>query len=101
MSKGAPATPAAASCVLEIKAVPNSRATALTGRVGNAWKIKVHAAPEDGRANKELLAFLAGKLALPASALEVAAGAASREKRIRVHGLAAGAAEARLAATDS
>ena len=75
------------SCELKIKAVPNSAKSAVSGRLGDAWKIKLQAVPEDGKANKELVAFLSGKLALPHKAVELVSGASSREKRIRITGL--------------
>ncbi|MDR1817222.1 MAG: DUF167 domain-containing protein [Puniceicoccales bacterium] len=85
-------------CVLVVKAVPNSPRNEVAGRVGEAWKIKIHAAPEAGKANKELVAFVSEKLGCPRGAVEVLTGAAAREKRLRVAGLALAEVEARLSA---
>jgi uncharacterized protein (TIGR00251 family) len=71
---------------LKIKAVPNSVKSAMAGRLGNAWKVRLQAVPEGGKANKELLDFLAGKLALPRKAIQLVSGSTSREKRVRITG---------------
>ena len=47
-----------------------------------ALKVKVTAAPEDGKANKALIKFLAKQWDISPSLLEVTAGHASRHKRI-------------------
>jgi uncharacterized protein (TIGR00251 family) len=78
--------------------VPNAAQSAVAGRLGDAWKIRLQAVPEDGKANKALVAFLAETLQLPRSAVTLVSGGASREKRVRVEGLAIGAVESTLAA---
>ncbi len=50
-------------------------------RDGELW-VRVAAAPEKGRANAELVRYLAGLLGLPRSAVSVAAGETSRHKRL-------------------
>jgi uncharacterized protein (TIGR00251 family) len=76
--------------------VPNAANNAVVGRVGNAWKLRVHAPPEDGKANKALVAFLATTLNLPQNAITLTAGTASREKRFRITGITDIEADARL-----
>lgn len=49
-------------------------------------KARVRAVPEDGRANAALLKLLADSLNLPRSAVILAGGGKSREKRIRLEG---------------
>jgi uncharacterized protein len=56
---------------------------------------RVRAVPEDGRANRALIALLAHALGLPASRLSLAAGAADRVKRVRIRN-ADGALEASI-----
>ncbi|MDR0536378.1 MAG: DUF167 domain-containing protein [Puniceicoccales bacterium] len=82
---------------LKIKAVPNSPETGIAGRLGDAWKVRIQAPPEDGKANKALEEYLAKKLSLPRSAVTVIAGAASREKMVAIEGLPIEGIEARLA----
>lgn len=90
--------PAPLVCRLKIKAIPNAAQNAVAGRVGEAWKIRLRAVPEDGKANKALLEFLAEKLALPRAALELVSGAASREKVVAVQGMSLAEAERSLLA---
>lgn len=85
-----------AGCRLRIKAVPGAARTQVMGRLGDAIKIRVAAAPEDGAANRELTAFVAEALGLARSAVTLAAGHASRDKVLAVEGMALQDAEARL-----
>jgi uncharacterized protein (TIGR00251 family) len=66
---------------------PGASRSALVGRHGEGWKVRVAAAPERGRANEALLALLAEKLGLPRSRLAVVAGQTSRRKIVEVEGL--------------
>lgn len=52
-----------------------------------AVRVRVTAAPEDGRANRAVIELLSHRLGIPRSALSVAGGAASRRKWIEVEGL--------------
>jgi uncharacterized protein (TIGR00251 family) len=95
----APASaPPVAACRLKIKAAPNAAENAVAGRVGDAWKIRLHAVPEDGKANKALLEFLAEKLSLPRVAIELVSGGSSREKLVAVQGLTLAKAEEKMLA---
>ena len=61
-------------------------------------KVKVAAPPEDGKANAELIKFLAKTWGVPKSALELVSGDTSRHKRIKIHDVAlAGRLAGRLA----
>jgi uncharacterized protein (TIGR00251 family) len=66
----------------------------------NPWRRRVQctvsAPPRGGRANRDLVTLLAEVLSVPAPAVTLVAGAASREKRVHVRGLSAGEALARL-----
>ena len=74
------------------------RGAAITGY--NPWRRRVQctvsAPPRGGKANRDLVALFAEALSVPASAVTLAAGAASREKRVHVRGLTAGEALTRL-----
>jgi uncharacterized protein len=76
--------------LVAVKVQPKSRRPGVQGRApavdGERLRIGVTEAAEDGRANRAACATLAGVLHLPASAVEVAAGATSREKTLRVAG---------------
>ena len=74
-------------CRLEIKAVPNAPKNEVVGWLGDALKVKVHAPPEEGKANAELCAFLAKTLARPKGSVRLGRGASSCSKVIEIEGV--------------
>lgn len=70
----------------------------MIGRHGEAWKVRVAAPPEKGRANASVVALLARSLGLERPAVRVVSGATSRDKVIELEGLSLDEAERRLAA---
>jgi uncharacterized protein (TIGR00251 family) len=85
---------------LDIKVIPRAGRTALSGTRDGAYLIRVAAAPAEGAANAELIAFLARLLDLPKPQIAIVSGEKSRWKRVKVKGLAAAVVAARLAASD-
>jgi len=77
--------------ILDIRVVPRAGRTALAGMRNGALLIRLAAAPVDGAANAELLAFLARLLDLPRPRLLLVAGERARLKRVRVLGMTAAA----------
>jgi uncharacterized protein len=77
---------------------PGSARTELVGRHGEAWKIRVSAPPERGRANSAVVELLASLLDVPRADVSVVAGGTARRKVVEVVGLDADAVAARLAA---
>ena len=75
---------------------PRSSRTELSGKHGNAFKLRLHAPPVDGAANAALLRFVADRLGVPVRAVALARGATSREKIVTVEGIAVEAARAAL-----
>ena len=75
---------AGASWLVSLHVQPGARVTSIQGRHGDALKVRLAAPPVDGKANTELLRFLAGTLHVPRSALELVSGQASRQKRVRI-----------------
>ena len=73
--------------LLKIHVVPGASRTAVAGLHGDRLKVKVAAPPEKGRANEELLAFLARSLKVPPKSLQLTSGVASRTKVVSVHDL--------------
>jgi uncharacterized protein (TIGR00251 family) len=67
---------------LSLYVQPGARRTAVVGLHGERLKIAVASPPVEGRANEALLEFLSSRLRLRRSALTLASGASSREKRI-------------------
>lgn len=83
-----------------VKVQPGARRAGIDGAVElaggkAALKLRVTAPPEAGKANAAVIALLAREWGLPKGAIEVAAGASSRNKVLRVAGEPA-ALEARL-----
>ena len=76
---------------------PGARRTELVGRHGDGWKVRVAAAPERGRANAELAAWLAAILGLPRADVRIVAGATTRRKTLEVDGLSSAEIDATLA----
>ncbi len=68
------------------------------GLHGEALKIQIHAPPVEGKANKELLRFLAKTLGCAKSDLALVSGELSREKTVLVSGTTAEEIAARLLA---
>ena len=93
-----PSSAPPASCQLAIKAIPNAPRSEIVGWLGEALKIKVHAPPVEGRANAALCEFLAEALGLPRRAVSVLRGDASRQKTVRIDGLALAEVKRRLGA---
>ena len=77
-------------CRLEIKAVPNAPKSEVVGWLGDALKVKIHAPPEEGKANAELCSFLAKMLELPKGAVRLGRGASSRNKVLEIEGMSQG-----------
>jgi uncharacterized protein (TIGR00251 family) len=67
---------------LLIKALPGSSKNAFAGVQDGRLKVKIAAAPEDGRANEELRSFLAKALRVPKKDVALTGGERSRLKTI-------------------
>jgi uncharacterized protein len=78
---------------------PGAKRSEVVGRQGDAWKLRVAAPPERGRANAAACALLADLLRVPAASVRVVAGATSRRKVVEVDGLDAAEADRRLGAS--
>lgn len=75
------------SCTLELKVIPNAPRNEVAGWLGTALKVKIHAPALEGRANDELLDFLAEKLGVPRRDVTLLRGDKSRQKVVRIAGL--------------
>jgi len=69
---------------LDIKAVPGASKSALGEIREGRLKVRIAAAPEDGKANEELRSFVAKALGLPKKELVLEAGEKSRLKTLRL-----------------
>lgn len=85
-----------ATITLKIHLLPRASRDEICGLHGDALKIKVTAPPIEGRANMALQRFIAKKLNLPSSQVEIMAGQRSREKILRISGISRAAVEKAL-----
>ncbi len=69
----------------------------MVGRHGDAWKLRVAAAPEHGKANDAVLELLAETLDVPRASLTLVSGGASRNKIVELTGIEPDEIERRLA----
>jgi len=80
---------------------PRARRGEVTGRHGDAWKIRVTSVPEAGRATEEALSLLAEAAAVPRGRVSLVSGGASRDKIIEIAGIEADELDRRLARATS
>jgi len=66
--------------VLHVRVQPKARANEVKGWRGEALRVSVTAAPEDGKATRAVIALLADALSVPPSSITLLRGGASRDK---------------------
>ncbi len=81
---------------LRLRVSPGAGRSAVVGRHGDAWKVRVTEAPERGRANEAVLRLLSDTLALPRTALTLVSGHGAREKIVELTGMGPALIERRL-----
>lgn len=72
---------------LSLRVSPGAKKSAVVGRYGERWKIRVAAPAESGRANEALIELLGKTLGVARSQLRVVAGASGRDKIVEVKGI--------------
>ena len=72
---------------LRLRVSPGARSARVVGRHGQAWKVRVAAPPEGGRANDAVVRLLAETLSLPRGAVTLVSGHGARDKVVRLDGL--------------
>jgi uncharacterized protein (TIGR00251 family) len=70
--------------LLDIKAIPGASKTSMGEVEENRLKVRIAAAPEDGKANEALRSFLAKLLEIPKKDLFLQSGEKSRLKTLRL-----------------
>jgi uncharacterized protein len=86
--------------IITVRVSPRAGTSGVAGTRGEALLVRLHAPPIEGAANEELIDVIAEALSVPARAVSIASGARSRQKRVRVAGLDAATAAARLASAE-
>ncbi len=87
-------TDASGGVLLKVAARPGASRSAVQGLAGDALKVAIQAPPEKGKANDELVRFLARTLGLRRPQVTLVKGDTSRDKVVRVEGLDADALRA-------
>jgi len=86
----------AVSTRLRLRVSPGSARPGVVGRHGEAWKVRVAAPPEDGRANEAVERLLSEALAVAPQTVTLVSGRGSRDKIVELAGLDLAEAERRL-----
>lgn len=74
--------------VLSIRAKPGARHAGIQGVHGTQLKISLHAPPEKGKANDELLDLLSDCLQLKMNCLSLLSGQTSQNKKVLIQNVA-------------
>ena len=69
---------------IEIYVQPGAKATEVAGEHDGALKLRIHAPPVDGKANAAVISYLALRLGVAKSQIELISGGKNRRKRLRV-----------------
>ena len=87
------------SAGLRVRVQPGARTSGLTGWMADgSLKLRVSEPPEDGRANRAVVALLAATLGVREAAVRVVRGQSSRGKTVEVEGLDAATVAALITA---
>ncbi len=78
--------------VLRLHVQPGAGRTAVSGKHGDALKVRVAAPPEGGRANEAVIALVAETLGVGKDAVTLTSGESSRSKRVKISGVSPDAA---------
>ena len=81
---------------LRLRVSPRAARAGVVGRHGEAWKVRVAAPPEAGRANDAVVRLLAETLSVPRTAVTVVSGHGARDKVVELAGLDEGEIDRRL-----
>jgi len=72
---------------IALRVAPGSQRAKLVGRHGSAWKLRVTAAPEDGKANEAVVRLLAETLGVSRADVAIVSGHGTRDKVVSLAGL--------------
>jgi uncharacterized protein len=81
---------------LQLHVQPGASRTGIAGLHGDALKVRVAAPPTDGRANRELLDYLAELLGVARARIALVKGESGRRKIVTVQGIELPEASSRL-----
>ena len=72
---------------IAVRVQPGVRKNSITGYSDSVLRVKIAAPPVEGKANKELIAYLSGILGVRKSAINIEKGRTSRNKIISIAGM--------------
>jgi hypothetical protein len=70
-----------------VKVHPRARRSAVTGRLGETWKVDLTAPPVEGKANEECVRLLAEVAGVERGRVRIVAGLTSRIKVVEIEGI--------------
>jgi uncharacterized protein (TIGR00251 family) len=86
----------AVSTRVRLRVSPGANSAHVVGRHGEAWKVRVAAPAEGGRANEAVVRLLAETLSIPREDVTLVSGLGARDKIVQLTGLDATQIEQRL-----
>jgi uncharacterized protein (TIGR00251 family) len=86
--------------IVNVRAQPRSSRSGVDGIVADALKVRLRAAPVDGKANKELVETVADAFGLPKSRVKFKSGETSKTKRMVLCGVSGAEFETMLKDTE-
>jgi hypothetical protein len=81
---------------VRLRVAPGATRAGVVGRHGDAWKVRVTAPAEAGRANDAVVRLLADVLALPSTSVTLVSGHSARDKIVELAGVEPADIERRL-----
>ena len=82
---------------LRLRVSPGAAKPGIVGRHGDAWKLRVAAPPEHGKANDAVVDLIAETLDVPRASVTLVSGGSSRNKVVELTGVEPEEIERRLA----
>jgi uncharacterized protein (TIGR00251 family) len=82
---------------VRLRVAPGATRSSVVGRYGDAWKVRVTAPAENGRANTAVVDLLAETLALPRASVTLVSGHSARDKIVELAGVEPDEIDRRLA----
>ena len=86
----------AGGVIIDVRVIPRAQKSEVAGTRNDALLVRLKAPPVDGAANAALIEILTSRLGVSKRTVTIVSGATSRLKRLKVMGLDAATAEARL-----
>jgi uncharacterized protein len=84
---------------IALRVAPGAQRAKVVGRHGSAWKVRVTAPPEDGKANDAVVRLLAEALNVPQADIAIVSGHGARDKLVALTGIGPDEIERRLTAS--